>query len=52
MVGVGVDQLVAVQDGVADLLCGEDMITDSVLEDVEQMLLLLTVAEREKSFQF
>ena len=49
VVGVGDDQLVAVEDGLADLLGGEDMVTNSVLEDVEQMLLLLTVAERENN---
>ena len=45
VVAVGVDYIV--EDGVADLLGGEDMMTHSVLEDVEQMLLLLAVAERE-----
>ena len=45
MVAVGVDQLVAVEDGVADLLGCEDVVAYSVVQDVKQLLLLLTVAE-------
>ena len=45
VVAVGVDQLVAVEDCVADLLGCEDVVAYSVVQDVKQLLLLLTVAE-------